>query len=179
MKTTWRTQETGEIVFRSHAPLVGRAFVGAALGFPAAFFLYHLVNGLVEYRVATLHEWWAALPGFLVVLALSVSFGVPAWCLVMLRRSVVLDVAGGRVLQVTDFLVYRKVRTYQVSQVSTFQVRDAREPSSRRRVLSPFYAAELVLTTGERILVGIEDTVGDANRVTMAVARCLGKPEGT
>jgi hypothetical protein len=175
MDTTWRTTDTGEIVFRSRAPFVGRAFVGCALGFPALFFLYHLVDGLVEYRTATLHEWLVALPGFLLVLALSLSFGVPAWCLATLRRRVVVDAAGGRVLQVLDFLVWRKVKTYPISQVVTFQVRDARERSSRARARKPFYAAELVLTTGETMLVGLEDSLHDANRVARAVGRCLGK----
>jgi hypothetical protein len=164
METTWRETTLGEIVIDHRMPMRPRLVTGSMLGLFAAFFLYYLVTGLIEYiRVATLAEWVSAIPGLLVVLALFLLFGVPTWIVLVGRSRVVVDLRQGYILKVDDLLFYQRTRTFPIDQVHDVRVKSKTLRISRHS--SQTYEIQLHLTGHKPITIGCEDIVWDAHEV--------------
>ncbi len=164
METTLRETDQGAIRCEHHVPMGSRLLIGSMLGFLASFFLYYLASGLIEYlRVATPAEWLAALPGFLVVLALFLLFGVPAWIAVAGRTWVVLDLQLGRLLEVRDLRVHRRTRSVPIAEVRDVSV--ARYKAN--------YRIQIDLVAGKPITVGYEPTRPEADEIAQRLSSYL------
>lgn len=159
METTWRETKWGEIVIEYPVTWAPRLLIGLLLGWLPAFFLYHLVTGLIEYvRVATLEEWIAAIPGFLVILVLFLLPGVAIWYVFFGRRRVIVDLPQGRILVVHDLRFYKRTKIFPIDQVQEVRV-------ERKIGKSEAYVIQLQLTGRKPIAVSHEDIAAEAHEL--------------
>jgi|GEM_PF-2752302 len=173
METSWRETGGGEILVEHHVPMGPRLVIGSMLAPIAAFFLYHLVNGLVEYvRHATAAEWLRALPGLLVLLALSLGLGVPVWLVLAGRNRVVVDRHRGRIVKVLDGRLFRWS--------TGFATESVREVKVRRKTLrtsghsSQTWEVQVHFAGCPKpMIVGYEDLEADARELARRLAECL------
>ncbi len=173
METSWRETGGGEIVIEHDVPMGPRLIIGSMLAPMAAFFLYHLVNGLTEYvRHATAAEWLRALPGLLLLLALSLGLGVPTWLVLAGRSRVVVDRHRGRISKVLDFRLFRWSMGFPTERVREVRVRRktlrTSGHSSRTWEVQVFFAGP-----PKPMVVGYEDVETDARELSRRLAVCL------
>jgi hypothetical protein len=172
METTWRKSEQGEIFFEHHIPMSARLIGGVMLGFFALFFLYYLVTGLAEYvRVATPGEWLSALPGFLVVLALFLLFGLPTWYILAGRTRVVIDFRHRCIRQVQDLRFYRRTKRFSIDQV--LEVRSVPMTIGVSGHRSRTHRIQIDLAGHKPVTVGYEDDAENARGVATSLAEVL------
>lgn len=159
MKTTWQETKWGEIVIEHPVTMGPRLMIGLMLGWLPAFFLYHLVIGLIEYtRFAKLEEWISALPGFLVILVLFLLPGVAIWYVLFGRSRVVVNLPQGSILKVDDLRFYKRTKIFPIDQVQDVRVK-------RKIGKSETYMIQLHLTGHKPITVSYEDIAADAHEV--------------
>lgn len=172
METAWRRTERGEIVFEQSIPRGSRLIGGAMLGIFALFFLYHLISGLLEYiRGATAAEWLAALPGFLLILALFLLFGIPTWYILAGRTRIVLDLPRSRILVVHDLRFYKRMKSFPADRAKKVTVRSIMK---RNAVDTSYtYRIELHLIDHPPISIGSEGNKEDALKVAASLERFL------
>jgi hypothetical protein len=167
METTWRETKCGEIVIEHPVTMGPRLMIGLMLGWLPAFFLYHLVTGLIEYILnATLEEWISGIPGFLVILVLFLLPGVAIWYVVFGRSRVVVDLPQGRILKMDDLRFYKRTKIFPIDQVQDVRV-------ERKIGKSATYMIQLHLTGHKPITVSYEDFETDAHEVAKRLKNLL------
>lgn len=159
METTCRDNKWGEIVIEHPVTMGPRILVGFLLGWWPLFFLYHLVTGLIEYILnATLEEWIAGIPGFLIISVLFLLPGVAIWYVLFGRYRVVVNLTQGRILAVYDLRFYRWTKIFPIDQVQDVRVK-------RKTGKSTTYMIQLHLAGHNPIRISYEDSAAAAQEL--------------
>lgn len=174
MYSKWTKTERQDEVLDCYAPRGPRIIALVFLAPFAVFFGYYLVASLAEYiPAASPNEWLRALPGLLVVLALFLSFGIPSWWLLLGRTRLIFDRGSGRILQVFDFRIYRRVRAYREDDVILVDSMISRSGNKASSPGSEIYAVKVHFREGKRITVAHEERAADARDVAARITGLL------
>lgn len=170
-----RQEEDGSLRIefrRGFGLLLGGAIFLAVAGWLATHFVMGIVDS-IRYR-----EMLLVFPGTLLLVAMILAFGIPGWVLIFLRKHTLIDAATGEVVDVKDFLIYRRTRRYLAG---TFQhvklskeTRHERDKEGRTERTYVLYEVELVGEGNLSVLVAEMDTPEVALELGEQIAGILG-----
>lgn len=151
-----------------------RLLIGAPFLLLGLYFFYqYLIMSIVAYIQA---DDWAGLfgnsLGWLVTVFITLIFLVPGWLIAFFRSQVIIDTSAGELVQMQDFLIYKRVKRYRLDEFERIQARQA----NRRSTVSTnsrMYAVELSTKDGKKVLVSTEEHES-AKKLRATLAAMLG-----
>ena len=138
-------------------------------------FLYELLRGIYESIISG--EMLLLFPGTLLLIVMILAFGIPGWLLTFVRKSVTIDRGQSEVIDIKDFLVYKRVRRYPFTALRKVLVTRRRQKFKRASgadKVSTLYPIELVGQADQRILVGELEEREPAKALAGQLAEMIG-----
>ncbi|MCB8965881.1 MAG: hypothetical protein R3E31_19775 [Chloroflexota bacterium] len=172
------TQSGTRLVFPWHLPLSARLVTGGLLLPFALFFGYYAFSGLVEYiRYATWQEWISSIPGFILMLALTLVFAVPAWFSFLGKGWVTVDKAQGTIEAVRDWAIYKQRRQYALADAHCVMLTE--EIKSNERGTRVSYTVQIMIGKNTAVLLYFTDNETEAETFAASAANSLALPVQT
>ncbi|MEQ1438698.1 hypothetical protein AAG565_04980 [Fontimonas sp. SYSU GA230001] len=161
----------GRLLIRFRGGLALRLF-GLPWLIAGGWFLMQLLLGIVD--SVRHHEMLLTLPGIALLIAMALVFGVPGWLMLLTRKWTSIDVRKREVLDVKDFVIWRRTRRLHALQLE--RVVASRETAAESRRTSPVFPVELHEAGGVAVLAAEFERAADAVTLGTRIASLLALP---
>jgi hypothetical protein len=154
------------------ATLFGLPFLAAGL-----WFSYQFVAAIYTYCTTVARkDFPEALLAFAIILLVALIFGTPGVLLVLFRNRILIDAEARSVTACKDFLLFRRVTRYRLSEFSRVNVeyKEYGRETEDRQVTRTFEAWHIELCGKQTLLLGLWDKGEAAEAVANQVAALTG-----